>query len=242
MFSFIWHTFFFDPIYNALVFFIDIIPGGDVGLAIILTVLLVKTILLPLSIKAAKTQRIVREIEPKLKELKEKYKDNKQQQAQAMMEVYRNAGMNPLASVALVFFQIPIIIALYFAVASGGGVTLPDINLDLLYSFVAAPVDVTMHFLNFINITERNIFLAVGAGITQYIYIHLSMPKLPPRVEGVAPTMKDEFARNMQTQMRYVMPFLIVFIAYTISATIALYFMVSNLVSIGQEYFVRKHR
>ncbi len=87
MFKDIWHTFFFDPVYNALVFFIDVIPGGDVGLAIIATVILVKTILLPVSIKAVKTQRVMREIEPQLKEIKEKNKDDKQAQAQAMMEV-----------------------------------------------------------------------------------------------------------------------------------------------------------
>ena len=110
MWSYIWHTFFFDPVYNALVFFIDVVPGGDVGVAIVLTVLLVKTILLPVSIKAAKTQKVMREIEPKIKEIKEKYKDDKQGQAQAMMEVYRDAGMNPFASIFLVFLQIPIIL------------------------------------------------------------------------------------------------------------------------------------
>jgi len=238
----IWHTFFFDPVYNALVFFIDIIPGGDVGLAIIATVLLVKTILLPISIKAVKTQKIMKEIEPKLKELKEKYKEDRQQQAQAMMEVYREAGMNPLASVFLVFLQIPIVIALYFSVYSGGGVALPDINLDLLYSFVSAPGTVTMNFLGLIDITERSFLLALGAGITQYIHVNLTMPQLPPKKDGDAPSMKDDFMRNMQTQMKYVMPVLIGVVAYFISAAIALYFLVSNLTTIAQEYFVRKHR
>ena len=92
MFSYIWHTFFFDPVYNALVFFVDVIPGGDVGLAIIATVFVVKTILLPISIKAAKTQRIMKEIEPQLKELKATYKDDREAQARAMMEIYRDAG------------------------------------------------------------------------------------------------------------------------------------------------------
>jgi membrane protein insertase Oxa1/YidC/SpoIIIJ len=54
--------------------------------------------------------------------------------------------------------------------------------------------------------------------------------------------MKDDFARNMNLQMRYVMPIFIVFIAYSLSATIALYFFVSNLVAIAQEFYVRKHR
>ncbi|MCA9361899.1 membrane protein insertase YidC [Candidatus Kaiserbacteria bacterium] len=240
--SYIWHTFFFDPVYNALVFFIDIIPGGDVGLAIIATVLLVKTILLPLSIKAVKTQKTMREIEPKLKEIKEKYKDDKQQQAQAMMEVYRDAGMNPLASIFLLFLQIPIIIALYLAVYKGGGVPLPDINLEVLYPFIAAPVDVTMHFIGLVDITERSVVLALGAGITQFIHVNLTMPTPPPKEEGAAPDLKADFMRNMHTQMKYVMPVLITFVAWSISAAIALYFLVSNLTTIAQEYFVRKHR
>lgn len=242
MFSTIWHTLFFDPIYNSLIFFVDIIPGGDVGLAIIATVLLVKMLLLPLSIKAAKTQRIMREIEPKLTALKEKYKDDRQQQAQEMMAVYREAGMNPLASIGLIFLQIPIIIALYFAVYSGGGVSLPDINTALLYSFVSAPVDVTMNFLGYIDITERSVWLALGAGVTQFIYVSMSMPKLAPKDPDAAPNFKDDFMRNMHTQMKYVMPVLIAIVAYTISAAIALYFLVSNLTMILQEFWVRKHR
>lgn len=242
MWSFIWHTFFFDPIYNALVFFIDIVAGGDVGIAIILTVILVKTILLPVSIKAAKTQKTMREIEPKIKELKEKHKEDKQAQAQAMMGIYKDAGLNPFASIFLVFLQIPIIIALYFSVSSGGGIALPDINTDVLYAFVTAPVEVTMNFLGLIDILDKSILLALAAGVTQYILVTLTMPKLPPKVEGAEPNMKDDFMRNMQVQMKYVMPVIIAVVAYTISAAIALYFLVSNLTSIAQEYYVRKHR
>ena len=124
MFSYIWHTVFFDPIYNALIFFVDTVRGGDVGIAIIATVVVVKTILLPLSIKAAKTQRIMRELEPKLKELKETYKDDRQKQAQEMMQLYKDYELNPFASIFLMFLQIPIILALYFAVYSGGGIAL----------------------------------------------------------------------------------------------------------------------
>lgn len=244
MFNSIWHTFFFDPIYNALVFFIKVIPGGDVGLAIIATVLVVKTILLPVSIKAVKTQKIMREIEPKLKEIKENHKDDKQKQSLAMMEVYKEAGLNPLASIALVFLQIPIIIALYFAVSNGGGVALPSINLDLLYSFVTAPLsgDVTMNFLGMVDIAGKSMLLALGAGVTQFIHVKLTMPALPPKKEGSEPNMKEDFMRNMQLQMKYVMPIIITLIAYSISAAIALYFLVSNLTTIAQEYFVKKHR
>jgi membrane protein insertase Oxa1/YidC/SpoIIIJ len=99
-----------------------------------------------------------------------------------------------------------------------------------------------MNFLGMIDILDKSILLALGAGVTQYIFVTLSMPKLPPKEEGAEPNMKDDFMRNMQTQMKYVMPVLITVIAYTISAAIALYFLVSNLISIGQEFYIRKHR
>ena len=242
MFTYIWHTFFFDPVYNGLIFFIDVIPGGDVGLAIIATVIVVKTILLPLSIKAAKTQRVMREIEPKLKEIKETLKDKREEQAQAMMKIYRDAGINPFASIFLIFLQIPIIIALYFSVYTGGGIALPAINVDILYSFIPVPDFANMNFIGLIDITGKSVILAFLAGITQYYQVKLAMPELPPKEEGAAPNFKDDFMRNMQLQMRYVMPVIIFFVAYAISAAIALYFFVSNLVAIMQEVYVKKHR
>jgi YidC/Oxa1 family membrane protein insertase len=242
MFSYIWHTFFFDPIYNSLVFFIDVMPGGDVGLAIIATVILVKLILLPVSIKAVQTQKAMRDIDPKLKAIKEEHKDNREEQAKAMMAVYKEAKINPFASLFVVLLQIPIIIALYYSVYSGGGVALPNINVDILYSFIKAPVELTMNFLGIVDITGKSIVLALLAGITQYIQVRLVMPKLPERLPDAKPSMKDEMMRNMHVQMRFVMPVLIAVIAYTISAAIALYFLVSNIVTIAQEIYVKKHR
>ncbi|MEZ4103878.1 MAG: YidC/Oxa1 family membrane protein insertase [Candidatus Paceibacterota bacterium] len=242
MFSYIWHTFFFDPVYNGLVFFIDTIPSGDVGLAIIFTVVFVKFILLPLSIKAVKTQKIMREIEPKLKEIKEKYKDNREQQAVAMMEIYRNAGMNPFAAIFLILLQIPIIIALYFSVYSGGGVALPEINTALLYSCVQVPEVVNLYFLGRIDISGKSVWLALLAGVTQYYQVKIAMPELAPKDPNKTPDMKEELMRNMQLQMRYVMPVIIFAVSYIISAAIALYFFVSNVVAILQELYVKRHR
>lgn len=239
--SFIWHTFFFDPIYNGLVFFIDAIPGGDVGLAIIAITLVVKFILLPLSIKAAKTQRVLREIEPELKELQEKYKEDKESLARATLELYKKAGINPFSSILLLFIQLPIIFALYLSVFSGGGVALPGINLDLLYSFVPAPEMVDMIFLGMVDIAAKSLPLAILAGLTQFIHAQLSMPKLEPRA-GSEPDMKADFARSMNINMRFVLPIVIGFVAYTLSASVALYFTVSNIIAIAQEFLLRKHR
>jgi len=241
MFSSIWHNFFFDPVYNGLIFFVNHVPGGDVGVAIILTTIVVKVVLLPLSVKAAKTQVVMREIEPRLRELREKITD-KQEQARQMMDIYKEAGINPFASILLLFLQIPIIIALYLAVYSGGGVALPAINTELLYSYIPSPETISMMFLGFMDITARSLPLAFLAGLTQFIHAQLSIPKPEPRDPDAEPNMKDDLARSMQTQMRYVMPAIIFVVAYTISAAIALYFTVSNLMSIAQEYIVRRHR
>lgn len=238
MFTFIWHTFFFDPIYNTLVFFIDVIPGGDVGLAIIAAVIVVKLILFPLSIKAVQTQKVMKEIQPKIKDLKEKHKDDKEAQAKAMMDVYKEHELNPFSSIFIILLQIPIIIALYYSVIS-----LPDINTEVLYSFVAEPINITMNFLGLVDITGRSVLLAIAAGVTQYIHVNFVMPATPEKPKDGKPAdFQTELMSNMQTQMKYVMPVLITGIAYFISAAIALYFVVSNLFSIFQELYVRRHR
>jgi YidC/Oxa1 family membrane protein insertase len=239
--SFIWHTFFFDPIYNGLVFFIDTIPGGDVGLAIIAITLVVKLILLPLSAKAARMQRVMREIEPKMVEIKEKHKNNREELARATMAAYKEAGINPFSGIFLMFIQIPIVIALYFSVYSGGGVSLPNINVDLLYSFIPSPETIDMIFLGVVDIAAKSLPLAFLAGLTQFIHAHFSLPKPEPRKEGVA-DMKADFMRSMNMNMRYVLPVIIGFVAYTLSASVALYFTVSNLFAIAQEFFLRPRK
>lgn len=234
-----WHTFFFDPIYNSLIFFIDTVPKGDVGIAIILTVVLVKLVLLPLSLKAARTQLLMNEITPKMEEIKKSYKDNKEEQARKTLELFQTYKVNPFSSILLLFIQIPIVIALYLAVSRGGGIPLPDINVELLYTFIPVPTGVSMHFMGFLDIAGKSLVLAFLAALTQYLHTRLSMPKLAPRDPNAEPSFKDDFNRSLQLQMRYVMPIIIFIAAYTISAAIALYFTVSNLMSILQEYVVR---
>jgi len=240
MFSYIWHTIFFDPVYNGLVFFIDVVPGGDAGLAIITLTIVVKFLLLPLSIKATRTQFLMQQMEPKLKEIKEKYGKNREELGRATMKAYSDAGVNPLAGVFLLFIQIPILFALYFSFYSGGGVKLPDINTALLYSFIQVPLVVNMLFLGIVDVAAKSAPLALLAGVTQFFQVRLSMAPLPARDLNAAPSFKDDFARSMQLQMRYVMPVIILVVAYQVNAALALYFVVSNLFSIVQETFIKK--
>ena len=240
MFSTIWHTFFFDPIYNGLIYLINIVPGGDVGLGIIAMTVIVKLILLPLSLKATRTQRIMRKLDPELKKIKERLKDKREEQARAIMDAYKKEGINPFASTLLLFVQIPVIIALYLSVLRGGGVPLPDINSDLLYSFIPTPETINVMFLGLVDITTKNLPLALLAGMAQFFQVRLTMPKPAAKKPDAEPDFKKDFARNMQLQMRYVMPVIIGVIAYIYTAAAAIYFIISSLVAIAQEHIVKK--
>lgn len=238
MWSSIWHTVFFDPIYNTLIFLAGHAPGADVGIAIVLLTIVVKVVLLPLSVKAAHTQHAMRVIEPKLKVLKERYGDNREELGRQTFALYKEAGVNPLASLFLAVVQIPVIIALYFSVYSGGGVKLPDVNVALLYDVVKVPGALSMHFLGVFDIAGKSVALAALAGVTQYVSGALSLPPLKAKKDE-KPDFKEDFARSMQLQMKYAMPLVIGFVAYTVSAAVALYFVVSNLMAIAQEFVVR---
>jgi YidC/Oxa1 family membrane protein insertase len=240
MWSFIWHTFFFDPIYNGLIVSASIVPNADVGLAIIVVTIALKVILLPLSIKAAHTQLALRTIEPELNRIKEQYKDNREESARRMMTAYKEAGINPLSSVFLTLLQIPILIALYITVYSGGGVKLPEVNTALLYSFVVPPETLNMLFGGVLDITQKSMWLAALAGVTQYISGVVSLPPMKEKT-GTEVNFKEDLMRSMQLQMKYAMPAIIVFAAYAAGSAVALYFIVTNVASVIQEYVVRRH-
>jgi len=231
----LFNTFLYTPLYNALVFLIDVAPLASVGFAVILLTVAVKLILFPLSLKAVKTQIAVRAVEPELKKVREQYKNDKQEQARRTMELYRREKINPFSGFLVLLIQLPIIFALYFVFFRGG---LPTVDPALLYGFVPTPETVNMAFLWISDVSGRSIALALLAGATQFVQIRLTLPPLAARKENAG--LKEDLARSFQLQMRYVMPIIVAVIAYVISAAIALYWTTSNVFAIGQEMVVRR--
>jgi len=230
------HATLYEPLYNGLVFLIHVLPGADMGFAVLILTIIVKLILFPLSEKAVRTQLAMKLYEPELNNIKVKFKDDKEGQARAVLNFYRENKINPLSSFLVLLIQLPIIISLYYVFYKGG---FPAVNQDLLYSFVTAPTEIDMNFLGFIDMGGKSLLLAVLVGVTQFYQMKLSVPPMPPRVEG-KPSMKDELARSMNVQMRYVMPVFVAVIAYTISGAVGIYWTTSNLFAIGQELYLRK--
>ena len=143
---------------------------------------------------------------------------NREEQARLTFELYKKHKTNPFSGLFLVLIQIPIIFALYFVFFKG-------INFEsgLLYSFVHVPEKINMNFLGGIDLAGKSALLAVLAGISQYVQAHF-MPKPKTKV-GAAGSFTESFGKSMHMQMKYVFPFLVAWIAYSISGAVALYWI-----------------
>ena len=231
--SFLYHTFFFDPLYNILVLLFNFLPFVDAGIAIILLTTLVRIIIFPLSRKAVLTQVKMSEIGPDLALIKEKYKDRAEEQAKQTLALYREKGVNPFSGILVIIIQIPIILALYRIFLH-----FPEVNSSLLYSFVTVPEHISTTFLGFIDITTKSIPLALLAALSTFFQFQISTQgQTKPKGNSFG----DNLTRSMQTQMKYFFPVIVFFISYRISGAIALYWLTTNLFSIGQEIFVRRN-
>lgn len=233
MFKAAFFNFIYEPLYNGLVFLVDIVPAHDIGIAVVILTIFVKLILLPLSRQAIRTQSLMREIAPEVDRLKEKYKEKPEEQARAIFALYRERNIRPFATFFLIFLQLPILFGLYWVFWKGG---FPAINADTLYAFVPTPERVNMEFLGIVDMSERSIFLAALTGLTQYLYTRLSMGKRKPRVKEDNPTFSSDMAHSFDLQARYVLPLLFAGISYTLAAALPLYWTTSNVFMIAQEF------
>jgi len=233
MLSNIWNTILYQPLLNALAFLVSIIPGGDVGLAVIVLTILVKIILFPLSQKSIESQAQMNILAPELNKIKASGA-SKEEQARLTFELYKKHKTNPFSGCLLVLIQIPIIFALYYVFFKG-----INFQSGLLYSFVHVPEHINMIFLGVLDITKKSLVLAILAGVSQYLQAYF-MPKPAPSSSSTGSSFQDSFSKSMNMQMKYIFPFIVAFIAYSISGAVALYWITSNIFMVGQQIYVKK--
>lgn len=196
------HIVFYQPIYNLLVWLYDVLPFGGIGLAIIIVTLLIKGVLFPFTFKMLKSQRAMQELQPKIAEIREKYKDDKEKMAAELMEAYKENNVNPMASCLPLLIQLPIFWALYRVLTDG----LQSIDPAELYGFVAHPGTIDTMFLG-INLAEISIILAVLAGIAQYFQVTRTMSQRPAKeVAKSSGAMDEAMMANMNKMMKYFLP------------------------------------
>lgn len=233
-------TYFIQPLYNVFVYLIDVMPGGDVGLAVVVMTIAVRLIFYPAYTASIRTQMGMAAVQGELDEINEKYKDDSNEKAKRIMALYKERNIKPFSSFIAVLAPIPIFIALYYAIAREG---LPRIDTALLYSFVHAPAAVNVNFLGFLNLlAAHNILLSVIVAFLQYLVVRLSITRTTKAATTAKPVAADKAKAQalQQNLMLYALPVLYVFIVYSLPAVAGLYFGVSNLISVGQELLIKR--
>lgn len=235
--TFIYTEALFRPLLNLLVGFTNNLPGHNVGWAIVIVTAIVRAALLPLSFhqvkKAHENQSKMGEVQAKIKAVQEKHKDDKTKQAEETMKVYRESGVNPAGGCLPLLIQLPILIALYRVFLAG---LTPDVY-PMLYGFVGRPENLDLIFFG-ISLHDPSLRLGVLAGLGQFIQMRFLTTAPAP----TDPAADDAAAMTaaMQRNMMYIFPVMTVFIAMRLPAALALYWLVSTIIGIGQQYVFKR--
>lgn len=194
---------------------------------IVLLTLLTRIVLAPSFHKSLKSQKAMTELQPKMNEVREKYKNDKEGQAKAMMQLYKDHKVNPLSSCLPLLIQLPILIALYqvFSKALGN-------HLTGLYAFVPKPETINPYFLNLMDLSKPSIVLGVLAGLAQFWQSKMMMPKNSQST--------DTMTKAMSMQTTYFLPIVSVVIAIKLPGGLPLYWLVTTLFAVAQQYWLHR--
>ena len=229
-------TLLIQPIYNGFVFLIGVMPGGDVGFAIIALTILIRVVFYPAFAASIRTQMGMQRIQGDLDAINEKYKEDATERAKQTMDLFAKHKVRPFAGIVALLVQIPVFIALYYAFFKEG---LPGIATHLLYPFVHVPEQVHIVFLGFLNLlTPHHIVLSLLVVGLQYAVTHYSLARTTPPKKG---DLQKEMAHRMQRQMTlYALPTMMGVLSYTLPGAVGLYFAAGNVFSLGQEWVIRR--
>ncbi len=229
------HTLFYEPVYNLLVVILNIVPLHDIGAAIVIVTLIVKFILLPLNLSALRTQYLMKRLEPEMNKIKELQKTKPQEASKMMIDLYRSEKVNPFASIFAVILQIPIFFALYF-VFSKGLISDPE----SLYSFVKFPDTLHTFAFGLFDVTQKNIPIALLVGLSSYILARRQTVDMVVKKEShEEESFQDHFMKSMKIQLLYVLPVIIGVSSAVLPSALGLYWFVSNVISYVQDVYMK---
>ena len=230
--SHLFEVLFYQPILNLLVGLYNTIAFRDLGVAILILTVVIKLVLWPLSHKSIKSQKSLQDLQPKINEVKKKHPNDKQQQGQAMIELYKEHKVNPFSSCLPLLLQFPFLIAVFQVFRDG-----ITNHLGLVYPFVHKPEIINPIAFGFLDLSKPNIYLAILAGLAQFWQAKMMMAKQPKPVAG---SKEEDMSVIMNKQMLYFMPILTVFIGITLPGGLSLYWLLTTLLTGLQQYLVFK--
>ncbi len=218
-------TLLLNPMVNFLVLLTHLL-GGSFGLAIIAFTIIIRIATFPLTLRQLHQTRAMQELQPKVQELQKKYSDPKRRQ-QELMAAYKEAGANPIGCLGPMIIQMPILIALFYAVRftlPASPEALEHLSARLYdFSYIQHAVPIEETFLG-LDLREPAILMVGLVGITSWLQTKTAAsPKLN----------QDERARQQQQMMQWMMPAMFAFFALSFPSGVSLYWVVNSIVGIG---------
>ncbi|MCL4684067.1 membrane protein insertase YidC [Myxococcota bacterium] len=192
------------------------------GIAIILLTILVRLVTAPLTYKQMESMKRLGTMQPRMKELQEKYKDNRERQSQEMAKLMKETGWNPLGGCLPMILQVPVFIGLYYALQS---------SISLRH----APF---MLWINDLSSPET-LFMVPGLELPIRVLPILMCLSMVAQQKLTPTTTMDPMQQRMMLVM---MPLMFGFLFYTFPSGLVLYWLVSNLLAIAQMLYMNRNR
>jgi len=238
----IFNTILINPILNIMVYLYTL--TGNLGLAIILVTVVIKTILIPVMNPALKSMKKQRDLKPELDAIKKKYPTDKKKQAEMQMDLFKRNDINPASGCSTQIVMLLILIALFNVIRKfSGDANIAEINNQLYWESLKLSTD---HVLNskflYLDLTKPDPYyiVAILSGVLQFISSKMMMPtiKKGEKVAEETEVKTDDMAYMMQQQSTYMMPVMNVIIGITLSSGMMLHILVGSIFTIVQNYFV----
>ena len=254
-----------QPILNLLMAIYSIVPGGDFGISIIIFTVIIRFLLWPLVKKQLHQTKAMRKMQPELKKIQAKYKNNKQAQGLAMMELYKKHNISPFGSIGVLLIQLPILIGIYrvvqiFAMHRDelGKFTYGFMdNIPAVKELLANPDNFNQNFLGFIDLTQHAVsengvvigllVLALLAALLQFLLSKQMSPNtdsnkrlrdvLAEAGQGKEADQAEVNAIVMRKMMKF-MPVMLFFIMISLPGALALYMATGNAVAYLQNKLI----
>jgi len=238
----LWNTALIAPLMNAMVLLYRYV--GNLGLAIILLSFFVRLIMVPFFIPNLKTAKKQRDLKPELDAVREKYKHDKKKQAEMQMELFKKHGINPASGCLTNTVTLLIPIALYGVIneiSRAADITSinPKLYADWL-RFTAGEVLNSRFLLFDMAKPDRTFILPVLCAILQFASSKMMLPAInkAEKLADKTPQKSDDMMYNMQEQMLYMFPVMMLIFGFSLPSGVMLNIFVSTVFTLVQSYFV----
>ena len=205
---------------NAVLQFFHDSAGLSWGMSIIALTIVTRALLIPLTYKSLKGMRALQALQPQIKEIQAKYKNDKQRMQQEMMRFYQENKVNPFASCIPLLAQLPVFITLFYVLRH-------ELPADIGCKAGECGSEAAFLFIN--DLTAK----ATGAELITLLVLYIGTQLISGLVMSVT-------ADKSQRTMMFVLPFIFVPFVISFPAGLVLYWITTNVWTIGQQYTIQK--